>query len=215
MDRAAFIRANTAICRPPHCPEIRLHLADDAVALWTLTEEELGRLGLDPPFWAFAWAGGQALARYLLDTPQCVRGKRVLDIASGSGIGAIAALLAGAASAIANDIDPFAADAARLNGALNGVSLSVLDGDVIGTPIEAEVVLVGDLFYDRDIAARLLAWLRQLRDRGTQVLVGDPRRSYFPAAAFVPLAHYSIATSRDLEDSEIKQTSVWALREKE
>lgn len=210
-DRRAFIAANTAIARPPHCPEIQLHLADDAVALWTLTEDELGKLGLAPPFWAFAWAGGQALARYILDHPESVRTKRVVDIASGSGLGAIAAMLAGAGHATANDIDPFASSAAAMNARLNGVSLEILEGDLIGQPVGADVVLVGDLFYDRDIAVRLLDWLRALHAGGVEVLVGDPRRSYFPTGAFTPVAEYRIATSRALEDAEIKHTGVWRL----
>ena len=211
-DRSAFILKNTRVSRPVHCPEIQLHLADDAVALWELTEEELGRLGLDPPFWAFAWAGGQALARYLLDRPHIVRAKRVLDLASGSGMGAIAAMLAGAASALANDIDPFAAEAARLNADLNGVLVAVHCGDLIGQDLDFDVILVGDLFYDRDLAQLLLAWLRRLQACGVEVFVGDPRRSYFPAAEFTQLAQYSVPTSRALEDAEIKLTGVWQLK---
>lgn len=211
-DRAAFIQANTAIARPPHCREIQLYLADDAVALWTLTEDELGALGLPPPFWAFAWAGGQALARYLLDHPDLVRAKRVMDIASGSGLVAIAAMLAGASSAIANDLDPFAGAAAPLNAALNGVRLETHVGDLIGAPLAADIVLVGDLFYDRDLSVRLLDWLRALQAGGAQVLVGDPQRSYFPAAAFDLVAEYHVETSRALEDAEIKRTGVWCLR---
>lgn len=211
-DRSAFILANTRVSRPVHCPEIQLHLADDAVALWQLTEEELGRLGLDPPFWAFAWAGGQALARYLLDRPHIVRAKRVLDLASGSGLAAIAAMLAGAASALANDIDPFAAEAARLNADLNTVQVAVHCGDLIGQDLDPDLILVGDLFYDRDLAQRVLAWLRWHQARGVEVFVGDPRRAYFPADAFEELAHYSVPTSRSLEDAEIKQTGVWRLK---
>ncbi|MGE0743448.1 MAG: methyltransferase, partial [Hyphomonadaceae bacterium] len=151
-DIPAFIRENTRVLAPSHVPELQLHLADDAVSLWQLTEEQLGELGLPPPFWAFAWAGGQALARYVLDHADIVRGKSVLDVASGSGLVAIAAMRAGAAAALAVDIDTFAAHAVRLNAALNQVELTTSDADPVGAPTDAEIVLVGDLFYDRDLA---------------------------------------------------------------
>ena len=150
-DIPAFIRENTRIMTPTHVPELRLHLADDAVALWELTEEQLGELGLPPPFWAFAWAGGQALARYVLDNSEIVRSKRVLDVASGSALVAIAAMKAGAADALAVDIDTFAAHAARLNAELNDVRVETSDADPVGQPSDADVILVGDLFYDRDL----------------------------------------------------------------
>lgn len=210
-DIPAFIRANTRVLRPPHTPEIQLHLADDAVSLWELTEEKLGALGLPPPFWAFAWAGGQALARYLLDHPEIARGKSVLDVASGSGLVAIAALRAGARAAHAVDIDRFAIEACRLNAALNGVSLSLSDQDPIGAPAEADLILVGDLFYDRDIAARLLAWLETLDAQGKTVLVGDPGRTYLPRDRMVKLAEYEVPVTRALEDAEVKRTGVWRL----
>lgn len=211
-DPDAFIRANTRIVRPPHCPDIALHLADDAVELWRLTEEELGRLGLDPPFWAFAWAGGQALARFVLDGPDLVAGKRVLDVASGSGLVAIAAMLAGAASARAADVDPLAAAAAQLNAALNGVAVEAVTADPLGPLPPEDVILIGDLFYDRDIAARLLAWIEACAGAGKVVRVGDPGRSYLPREALEPLAEYRVPTSRDLEDAEVKRTQVWRLR---
>jgi len=210
-DIPAFIRANTRVLSPPHTPEIRLHLADDAVALWTMTEAQLGELGLPPPFWAFAWAGGQALARYVLDVPALVAGKSVLDLASGSGIVGIAAMKAGAASVLCADIDPFALHAARLNAALNDVQLEVTSEDLVGTGAAADVILVGDLFYDRDIAERLETWLRVEAAKGKAVLIGDPGRTYLPKARLRKLAAYDVATSRALEDSEIKRTAVWAL----
>jgi predicted nicotinamide N-methyase len=210
-DRPAFIRANTRILAPPHCPELRLHLADDAIDLWKLTEEELGEIGLPPPFWAFAWAGGQALARYVLDHPASVRALRVLDVASGSGIVAIAAMKAGAGEAIAADIDPFAADAARLNAALNAVEVAARVEDPLEAPANADVILVGDLFYDREISQKLLAWLRGQQDAGAAVLVGDPGRHYFPKEDFISVAEYEIPVTRALEDSEVKRTGVWAL----
>lgn len=193
-------------------PELWLHLADDAVDLWKLTEEELDQLGLPPPFWAFAWAGGQALARHVLDHPEIVRGKRVLDVASGSGLVAIASMKAGAASACAVDIDPFCAPAAELNAALNAVTLSTSDADPIGRSTDAEVILVGDLFYDRDIAQRLLAWLRNMHGEGRTVLVGDPGRTYLPKDALTRVALYEVPVTRALEDAEVKKTGVWALK---
>lgn len=211
-DRRAFIRENTRLSAPTHCPELVLHLADDAVTLWEMTEEELGRMGLEPPFWAFAWAGGQALARYVLDHPETVRGRSVLDVASGSGIVAIAAMKAGAASAVAADIDAFAAEAAALNAAVNDVALATRSDNPLLAPAREDVVLVGDLFYDRDIAATLLAWLKDARARGADVIVGDPRRYYFPSDEFTLLAEYEVAVTRALEDSEVKRTGVWVLK---
>jgi predicted nicotinamide N-methyase len=210
-DRAAFIRANTRLLAPPHCPELTLYLADDAVALWQLTEDQMGEIGLAPPFWAFAWAGGQALARYVLDHCAIVRGKAVLDVASGSGLVAIAAMKAGAASAVAADIDPFAADAARLNADINGVKLAAVTASPIGAETQASVVLVGDLFYDSDVAGALLPWLRACARGGREILVGDPGRAYFPKDAFVNVAEYEVPVTRALEDAEVKRTGVWRL----
>jgi predicted nicotinamide N-methyase len=211
-DVPAFIRTNTRINAPPHVPELKLHLADDAVALWEMTEEELEEIGLPPPFWAFAWAGGQALARHVLDHPDIVRGRRVLDVASGSGLVGIAAMRAGAAAATCADIDTFAGHAARLNGALNDVVLSTTETDPLEAPADADVILVGDLFYDRDIAARLLVWLRAQSARGCEVLVGDPGRTYLPKDALEKIAEYAVPTTRMLEDAEVKRTGVWRLR---
>lgn len=211
-DISAFIREHTRVLAPSHVPELRLHLADDAVSLWAMTEEELGRIGLPPPFWAFAWAGGQALARYILDNPEAVHGRRVMDVASGSGLVAIAALKAGAASALAVDIDPFCADAARLNAALNGVALLTSQSDPIGVETDCDLILVGDLFYERDLADRLLAWLTTLDRQGKAVLIGDPGRTYLPAHALTKITEYAVPTIRALEDSEVKRTGVWRLR---
>lgn len=211
-DISAFIRENTRVLAPSHVPELRLYLADDAVALWQLTEEQLGELGLPPPFWAFAWAGGQALARYVLDHPDLVAGQRVLDVASGSGLVGIAALKAGAAHAIAADIDAFAAHAARLNAELNGVALETSESDPIGAPVDADVILVGDLFYDRDLAPRVLDWLIAQEREGKRVLIGDPGRTYLPRDKLEQIASYDIAVSRALEDTEVKRAAVWRLK---
>ncbi len=213
-DRSAFIETQTRPLVPPHTPELRLYLADEAMELWQKTEEELGQLGLPPPFWAFAWAGGQALARYILDNPELVAGRRVFDFAAGSGIVAIAARLAGAAAATANEVDDFALAAIRLNAGLNGVDVALAPGDVIGrTDLEAEVVLAGDVCYERPMADRVTDWLAGLSAAGKLVLIGDPGRSYLPRERLEKLAEYAVPVSRALEDAEVKRTAVWRFRE--
>ena len=154
-----FIRANTTLIAPPLVPEVRLHLATEVVPLWHKTEEELEAAGVPPPYWAFAWAGGQALARYVLDNPEAVRGQRVLDFGAGSGLLSIAAGKAGARTVMAADIDAFARAAIALNGAANGVAVDITPDDVIGAPCVWDVILVGDMCYERPLAERLLAWL--------------------------------------------------------
>ncbi|HVV34784.1 MAG TPA: 50S ribosomal protein L11 methyltransferase [Vitreimonas sp.] len=211
-DIPAFIRENTRVLAASYIPEIKLHLADDAVALWQLTEEQLGELGLPPPFWAFAWAGGQALARYLLDNSEIVHGRDVLDVASGSGLVAIAAMQAGAKSAVAVDIDAFAGAAANLNAALNKVNIETSNADPIGQPTPCDLILVGDLFYDRDLAPRVLDWLIKLQADGKQVLIGDPGRTYLPRDKLEQIAAYTIPVTRALEDAEIKRAAVWRLK---
>ena len=213
-DPIAFIRANTRLRAVPLVPEIVLHVADEAVPLWSKTEDELGEAGLPPPFWAFAWAGGQALARHILDTPHIVAGRDVLDLASGSGLVAIAAMKAGAARARAADIDPFAREAILLNAAANGVVITPLADDLLATAVvdvSAEVVLAGDIFYERDTAARALAFLARHHGRGATVLIGDPGRSYLPRERLTALAEFHVPVTRDLEDAEIKHTKVWGL----
>src|SRR5690606_30886647 len=168
-DPREFILANTALLSPPHVPEIRLHLADEAHDLWQRTEDELEQIGLQPPFWAFAWAGGQGLARYVLDHPQLVAGKRVLDFASGSGLVGIAAARAGAAQVLATDIDAFCAAAIRLNAAANTVAVAFGAADVIGEAGGWDVVLAGDVFYDHGFAARLMPWFTELTANGATV----------------------------------------------
>jgi predicted nicotinamide N-methyase len=198
---------------PPLVPEIKLHLAHEAVPLWQKTEEELGEMGLAPPFWAFAWAGGQALARYVLDHSGMVENLRVLDLATGSGLVAIAAMQAGSASIVATDIDEFATTAAEMNAELSQVSLDIRLADVLHQqPPSADVILVGDLFYKKTLAARCLTWLRQAQEQGAQILIGDPGRSYLPKEQLEKLAEYNVPVTRDLEDAEIKKTSVWQLR---
>ena len=212
MDPAAFVRANTALLVPPLVPEIRLYLAHEALPLWEKTEEALAEDGVPPPFWAFAWAGGQALARYVLDNPETVAGKRVLDFASGSGLVAIAAMKAGAASALASEIDAIGQAAISANAVENGVAIDVAGGDLIGEDRGWDTVLAGDVFYEKPLADRLLPWLQALASRGATVLVGDPGRSYFRKDCFAFLARYEVPVTRALEDSEIKRTSVWRLQ---
>ena len=195
---------------PPLAPEIRLHLATEITPIWQATEVSLSRWGTPPPFWAFAWAGGQALARYLLDHPETVAGKQVLDICSGSGIVAIAAAKAGAANVVAADIDPFAATAIALNAQLNGVTLSVetrdlLDRTVIGWP----VVVAGDVCYEEPMASRAIGLLRRVAARGRLALLGDPGRAYLPREGLAELARYVVPTSRELEDREAREGVVW------
>lgn len=212
QDHAAFILANTVKLAPPLVPELILHLAHEAVPIWHKTEEELGEIGLAPPFWAFAWAGGQALARHVLDNPEIVRAKTGVDLASGSGLVALAAMKAGAQSILAADIDVFAANAMRINAALNGVNLEVTTANLLDAPPpQANFLLVGDLFYEKDLAARVLNWLEQGRAQGSRILVGDPGRAYFPKTRFTKLAEYMVPVTRELEDSEIKRTAVWEL----
>lgn len=208
-DFESFVRANTALCRPPHVPEVELHLADEAHELWLKTEEELAEIGLPPPFWAFAWAGGQGLARYILDHRQAVAGKAALDFAAGSGLVGIAALKAGAARAVCADIDPFCSAAISLNAAANGVQPLFTAKDVVGLDEGWDTVLAGDVFYDQAFAARLVPWFEKLAARGALVLVGDPGRSYLPRERLEQLAVYQVPVTRALEDSEIKKTTVW------
>lgn len=206
----AFIRANTRLLAPPLVPEIKLHLAEESLPIWQKTEDELGEINVPPPFWAFAWAGGQALARYLLDTPELLAGKRVLDLGTGSGLTAIASGLRGATSVLAADIDLLALAAARLNAAENGVTISTTAENLLDRePGAFDAVLVGDLFYEKPLADKVLAFVEAARATGALVLVGDPKRSYFPKDVFTLAAEYQVPVTRELEDAEIKRTSVW------
>jgi predicted nicotinamide N-methyase len=210
--RRDFILAHTALMPVPHAPEIRLLVATEATALWSRTEEELGEMGLPPPFWAFAWAGGQALARHVLDHPREVAGRSVLDFASGSGLVGIAAMRAGARAVTASDLDAFALEAMLLNAAANATTLTPCGEDLIGTDGGWETVLAGDIFYEKALATRIFDWLRQLANRGANVLIGDPGRAYLPIDRLYRVATYQVPVTRDLEDMEIKATGVWRLR---
>jgi predicted nicotinamide N-methyase len=207
-----FICANTHLEAPPLVPEVMLHLASEVVPLWEATEDELAKQGLPPPFWAFAWAGGQALARYLLDYPEVVRGKRVLDFAAGSGLVGIAARLAGAASVEAADIDAFACVACRLNATANGVEIAVTGKDLVGSANPGwDVVLAGDVCYEQPAAGRITTWLGQLAGEDCLVLLGDPGRTYLPRQGLERVIAYGVKTSRELEDSDLRNAVVWKM----
>lgn len=207
-----FIAANTRLQPVPHAPEISLWLADEITPLWRLTEEELGAMGLPPPFWAFAWAGGQALARWLLDHPAEVAGKRIIDLATGSGLVAVAAMKAGAASVLAADIDPFCAAAVAANARSNEVEIAFTDANLLDAPPPPiDLICAGDVFYEKPMAEAVLAWLTQAQANGTRVIVGDPGRTYFPKSGLTLLAEYTVPTTRELEDQEVKRSRVWSL----
>ena len=212
IDRQSFIRRHTRLMPVPLVPEISLYMADDATELWQHTESDLDTVGLPPPFWAFAWAGGQALARYLLDRPGLLRNARVLDFASGSGLVAIAAVLAGAEAATANDIDAFALAVAALNAEANSIAIGTCGSDLLARDGGWDVVLAADIFYERDTANAVTTWLQQLVRRGATVLVGDPGRTYFDHSLFESLARYDVPVMRSLEDTDIKRSAVWRLR---
>jgi predicted nicotinamide N-methyase len=212
MREARFILANAKLLTVPLVPEVRLYLAEESMPIWQKTEEELGRMNVPPPYWAFAWAGGQALARYLLDNAALMTGRTVLDLGAGSGLTSIAAIKAGAQSVLAADIDRYALVAIRLNAEANGVRVATTDADLLaGAPGAFDAILVGDMFYERALAERALAFVEAARAKGAEVLVGDPRRSYFPKERFRQVAEYSVPVTRDLEDMEIKHTAVWRL----
>ncbi len=210
MDPALFVRRNTAIAAPPLVPEIRLHLATEITPIWHATEKSLARNALPPPFWAFAWAGGQALARYILDHPERVAGRLVLDFGAGSGLVAIAAAKAGASSVLAADIDHFAAAAIAANAALNEATVTVITTDVTGSADSRwQVVAAGDVCYEQPMADRVMAWLRAQAARGCLVLLGDPGRNYLPNEGLRERARFLVPTSRDLEDRESREGVVW------
>ncbi|MBJ7485753.1 methyltransferase [Brevundimonas sp.] len=211
-DPQAFILVNTRLQAVPHAPQISLWLADEITPIWRMTEEELGEIGLPPPFWAFAWSGGQGLARYLLDHPDEVAGRSVIDFATGSGLVGIAAMMAGATSVLGADIDPFCGAAVALNAEANGIDMAFTDRDLLDAPPPpVDVICAGDVCYEKPMTERVLAWLGAARANGTRVLIGDPHRTYFPKSGLELLAEYQVPTTRELEDLAIKRSSVWAL----
>ncbi|MCX8134955.1 MAG: 50S ribosomal protein L11 methyltransferase [Roseococcus sp.] len=203
-----FIRAQTAVAAAPLVPEIALHLASEITPIWQATEAFLAAQGVEPPFWAFAWPGGQALARAILDAPETVRGLRVLDFAAGCGIAAIAAAKAGAARVEASEIDPLAAEAVRLNAALNGVAVAALAEDVVGQPARWDVILAGDVCYEAPMTAHILPWLRAMAAAGVRVLLADPGRAYLPREGLAPLSRHAVPTSLELEDRTLREVTI-------
>lgn len=211
-DRAAFIQEHTELHEPPLVPEVRLYLADEDAPIWRFTEEQLAERGLPPPFWAFAWAGGQALSRYILDNPEIVAGQSVLDFGSGSGLIAIAAMKAGARAALAADIDLFACAACDLNAPANNVRVASTAQNLVGVlDQDWGTVLVGDMCYEQPLAGDVETWLRALSARGTNIYIGDPGRTYLPKDRLEKITSYAVKTQRDLEDTDVRSTSVWRL----
>lgn len=212
VDPEGFIRRNTALEAPAMVPEFKLWLATEYVPIWQATEAWLEEQNVDPPYWAFCWPGGQAVARYLLDHPTLVEGRRVIDFAAGSGVSSMAAARAGAATVIANDIDTLSLVAARLNASANGLAVETSDEDWLAGPSgspDADVVIAGDVCYEREMSVRALAWLRSHAAKGRLVLLGDPGRNYFSAQGLEERARYDIPTSLQLENRGMRETVVW------
>ncbi|KJS34192.1 MAG: 50S ribosomal protein L11 methyltransferase [Rhodospirillaceae bacterium BRH_c57] len=208
--RATFITTHTAVDSTPLLPELRLYLSTEVTPLWEATEEFLERNGVPPPYWAFAWAGGQALARWILDNPEAVAGKRVLAFAAGCGVDAIACARSGAATVWANEIDAFALTALDLNAALNDVALTALPDDIIGSlNADWDIVIAGDVCYERPMAERVMAWLRALVADGRTVYLADPGRNYFNAEGMEKLASYTVPTTQDLEGCDTRLAGVY------
>ncbi|MFZ5930927.1 MAG: class I SAM-dependent methyltransferase [Pseudomonadota bacterium] len=209
-DPAQFIRDHTVLTQTPLVLEISLYVASEMLPIWQMTEDEMQKVGLPPPFWAFAWAGGQALARYVLDNRALVAGKRVLDFGAGSGLAGIAAALAGAAKVSAAEIDPIAIIALQLNAHANKVMLAPVEGDIVGKiSAEWDVVLAADVCYEGPASKRIVAWLDDLARSGVLVLMGDPGRTYFPKSGHEKLISYAVKTTTELEDTDLRNTSVW------
>jgi len=212
VNRAEFVLSVTGLKRVPFVEEISLYLAADIYEVWRGTELHADQKDLAPPFWAFAWPGGQALARYLLDHPELVSGRNVLDVGCGSGLVAIAAAKAGAAAVTASDTDPFATTAVQLNARANQVKVCVVR-DVLGSTHKADVVLAGDVWYERGLSSLVMSFLDRAAAAGAEVLAGDIGRRYFPRDRFFPVASYQVPASRALESAKIMRASVWIRRE--
>jgi predicted nicotinamide N-methyase len=206
-----FVRAHTTIASAPLVPEIALHLASEITPIWQATESWLADQNIEPPFWAFAWPGGQATARLLLDEPARVAGLRVLDFAAGCGIAAVAAAMAGAARVEAAEIDPLALAAIRLNAALNGVAVDTPAGDVVGSPCRWDVILAGDVCYEAPMTAHILPWLRAMAGAGAQVLLADPGRAYLPREGLEPISRHAVPTTLELEDRTLREVTIHRL----
>ncbi|BAE49576.1 class I SAM-dependent methyltransferase [Paramagnetospirillum magneticum] len=208
---SAFIQANTEVASPPACPEIKLWTATEVTPLWEATEEALLRVNLPPPYWAFCWAGGQALTRWVLDHPEMVAGKRVLDFAAGSGVTALAVAKLGAARVEAAEIDPMACYAIRTNAELNGVEVEVLADDVVGSACRWDVVVAGDVCYEAPMTAHIWPWLVKLAAEGAMVVMADPGRAYLPKTGLLRVGHYTVVTSLDLEDKAQRDVGIYKI----
>ncbi len=209
-----FIRSHTVVARSAFVPEIPLYLATEITPIWQATEAWLAEEGVEPPFWAFAWPGSQAMARLMLDQPGRVAGRRVLDFAAGCGLAGIAAMRAGAASAEAAEIDPLALAATRLNAALNGVAVATPAGDVVtaaGDACRWDLILAGDVCYEAPMTGHIMPWLRRLAAAGTEVWLADPGRAYLPREGLVELAQYQVPTTRELEDRDSRAVTIYRL----
>lgn len=211
MSPEDFVRAHTTIARAALVPEIALHLATEITPIWQATESWLAERNIEPPFWAFAWPGGQATARLLLDDPSLVAGKRVLDFAAGCGIASVAAAMAGAACVEAAEIDPLALAATRVNAALNGVTVATPDGDIVGAACRWDVILAGDVCYEAPMTAHILPWLRGLAAQGAVVLLADPGRAYLPAKGLEPVFRLAVPTTLELEDRLMRDVTIHRL----
>ncbi len=205
-----FVTENTVPAQAPLVPEITLHLASEVTPLWHATEETMAQNGLPPPYWAFAWPGGQTFARLLLDRPELARGRTVLDFASGCGIAAIAAAKSGAKRIVATEIDSFAVAALNLNAELNGVAFEIMEGDILAEPpAKWDLILAGDVCYERPMAERTLAWLDKAVAQGPEVLIADPGRAYLPKSGLTEIARHDVPTSLDLENRKIMTTVIY------
>ena len=211
-DARAFIQAHTALSRAPLVPEVALHLATEITPIWQASEAWLRQTNIEPPFWAFAWPGGQALARYVLDHPGLVRGRRVLDFAAGCGIAAIACAMTGAATVEAAEIDPLATAATLANAQANGVTIQAQTGDVVGEPCRWDLILCGDVCYEAPMTRHILPWLRRMA-ASCEVWIADPGRAYLPGSGLMPLGEYPVPTSLELEDRALRPTRLYRLSE--
>jgi predicted nicotinamide N-methyase len=206
-----FVRTHTIVATAPLVHEIRLHLASEITPIWQASEEWLKARNIEPPFWAFAWPGGQATARLLLDEPARVAGKRVLDFAAGCGIAAIAAAMSGATLVEAAEIDPLALAAVRINAALNGVAVATPAGDMVGSPCRWDVILAGDVCYEAPMTAHILPWLRAMAAGGAEVLLADPGRAYLPREGLAPISRHAVPTTLELEDRTLREVTLFRL----
>jgi predicted nicotinamide N-methyase len=213
-DHAAFIRAHTTITRPAMTPEIALHLATEITPIWRATEDWLAERNLAPPFWAFAWPGGLALTRHILDHPAPLAGKRVLDFAAGAGLAAIACAMAGARRVEAAELDPVAAAAITLNAATNGVEVTAITGDIVGAANRWDLILCGDVCYEATMTAHILPWLRGLAATA-EVWIADPGRAYLPRDGMAAFGRYRVATTLELEDRTEREVTLYRLSDRD